>query len=246
MSLSCYIIDDEFHAVEVLVRYVEQTPGIELLGQATNPLEALEAFASGLTPDVIFLDVDMPQINGLELAGLLAPSATVIFTTSFREYAPEAFEKDAADYLLKPVLYPRFLKALTRVRRPALSVAEEKPAAHFFVKSNIKGKFHRISIPEISYIENTGNYITFHFHTRQEPVTTYLTLAEVLTRLPEKDFSRIHQSFVVHHACIVSLEYGQVRLPGPVSLPVGATFRAAFRQKLQGDILISKREQRDG
>lgn len=245
MTLTCYIIDDEDHAIEVITRYIVQTPGLTLLGSSTNPLEALERFAGGLTPALTFLDVDMPQLNGLEVAELLGPSTTVIFTTSFREYGPEAFEKDAADYLLKPIIYPRFLKAITRVRNDRSTATGTGIPDHFYVKSEIKGRFHRVDIPDIQYIENIGNYITIHFHNDKASVTTYLTLAEVLTKLPESSFTRIHQSFVINHAFIRSLEYGQVRLPEQVTLPIGGTFRAAFREKVQHSILVTKRDQRD-
>jgi two-component system LytT family response regulator len=240
MRLSCYIVDDEYHSIEVIARYVEQTPGLELAGSSTNPLEALEQFAGGKAPQVTFLDVDMPQLNGLDLAELIGPATAVIFTTSFRQYAPEAFEKNARDYLLKPISYPRFLKALTKVINPAAPAGVSEQTHYFFVKSNIKGKFHRVSIPDITYIENVGNYITIH--TGKDKITTYLTLAEVLTRLPKNSFSRIHQSFVVNHASIRSLEYGQVRIGDELTLPIGGTFRAAFRDKIQKDFLISKRE----
>jgi two-component system LytT family response regulator len=240
MHLSCYIIDDEYHSIEVIARYIEQTPGLELAGSSVNPLEALEYFAGSRTPAITFLDVDMPQLNGLDMADLIGPATSIIFTTSFREYAPDAFERNAIDYLLKPISYPRFLKALTKLSKAAPLQSGDDQRYYFFVKSNIKGKFYRVSIPEIIYIENVGNYITIH--TGKDKITTYLTLAEVLTRLPENSFSRIHQSFVVNHASIRSLEYGQVRLGDELTLPIGGTFRAAFRDKIQKDFLISKRE----
>lgn len=245
MQLSCYIIDDEYHSVEVIARYVAQTPGLELLGSSTDPLKALEMFAAGMAPAITFLDVDMPKLNGLDMADLIGSATVVIYTTSFREYAPEAFEKNAADYLLKPIIYPRFLKAVTKVSNQTLTGSNEKAADHFFVKSNIKGKFRRVDIAEITHIENIGNYITIHLGRNKEPVTTYLTLSEVLTKLPEQNFTRIHQSFVVNHAFISSLEYAQVRLPEQISIPIGSTFRAAFREKMQRKMLISKRDQRD-
>jgi len=245
MCLSCYIIDDEDHAIEVIARYVEQTPGLELLGSSTNPLEALEKISGGLTPALTFLDVDMPQLNGLDMADLLGPSTKVIFTTSFREYAPEAFEKNAVDYLLKPIIYPRFLKAVTRIAAQVDAGVNADTGSFFFVRSNIKGKYHRVDIADIKYIENIGNYITIHFISKIEPITTYLTLTEILVRLPARNFTRIHQSYVVNHSCIIFLEYAQVRLPGQLSLPVGGSFRAAFREKIQQEILVSKRENRN-
>lgn len=244
MTLNCYIIDDEYSSIEIVSRYIAQTPLLHLLGSATNPLEALNQFATGLKPDITFIDIDMPQLNGLDLAELIGPSTTVIFTTAYREYAPEAFDKNAVDYLLKPIIYPRFLKAITKASSLHIQAVQADQVDHFFVKSNVKGKFHRIDIAEIRYIENIGNYITIHFDRHQSPVTTYLTLNEVLTKLPETQFSRIHQSYVVNHAYILSIEYAQLRLPDQVVLPIGGTYRTTFRDKIQTAILISKREQK--
>lgn len=241
MNLTCYIIDDEYHSVEILEKYINQTPGLELTGSSTNPLLALEELCKITTPDIVLLDVDMPQLNGLDVADLIGSASNIIFTTSYREYAPEAFEKNAVDYLLKPINYTRFLKAVTRVRS-TISSATDQPIINpfFFVKSNIKGKFNRITIEKILYIENIGNYIIIHMI--DEKVTTYLTLAEVLSKLPTESFSRIHQSYIINHAVINSLEYGQVRLAGELSIPIGSTYRTAFREKIQPALLISKRD----
>lgn len=242
MSLSCYIIDDERHAIDVLTRYIENTPDLELSGTATNPLLGIAEITSGQPPAITFLDIDMPKLNGLEVADLLSAVTRIIFTTAFREHAPEAYEKDAADYLLKPVTYERFLKSVVKVRKTLAVPKNSDPAyaPYFFVKSGIKGKFTQVTLAEIRYIENIGNYI--YIHTDKEKIAAYLTLAEILNHLPEEDFSRIHQSFIVSHRCIQSLEYSQVRLSEQLSLPVGATFRQGFRLKFRDTILVSKRE----
>lgn len=242
MSMNCYIIDDETHAISVLTRYIERTPDLELSGTATNPLNAIAEITSGSPPAITFLDIDMPQLNGMDVAGLLAPLTRIIFTTAFREHALEAFEKDAADYLLKPITYEQFLKSVVKVRKMLATQTQRNQVypPYFFVKSGIKGKFTRVTVAEIWYIENIGNYV--YIHTEQEKIAAYLTLNEVLNHLPENEFSRIHQSFIVNHHRIQSLEHSQVRLSGQLSLPVGATYRQAFRAKFRDAILISKRE----
>jgi two-component system LytT family response regulator len=242
MNLTCYIIDDERHSIDIIKRYIEQTPGLELSGTSINPLEALEFFSESPAPELTFLDVDMPQLNGLDFAELVNPVTKIIFTTAFRDYAPEAFEKNAIDYLIKPINYPRFLKAVTKVKlatdtnNNGLSDA----LAYFFVKSEMKGKLNRVEIDKIVYIENLGNYIIIHL--TDEKITTYLTLSEVLNRLPEDQFSRIHQSFIVNHLAIKSIEPGQIRLYTRFTLPIGGTYRAAFRLKMDNVILLSKRQ----
>jgi two-component system LytT family response regulator len=241
MTLTCYIIDDEPHAIESITKHIQKTPGLELMGTAVNPLVGIEAISDSPT-DLVFLDIDMPQLNGLSVADLIGPLTNIIFTTAFKEYAVEAFEKHAEDYLMKPITYERFLKCITRLRTKNTGTAPEPDyQPFFFVKSGIKGKLNRVTVDEIQYIENIGNYV--YIHTVKEKITAYLTLAEALTKLPKQQFSRIHQSFIINLAYIDSVEYGQVRLNLPVTLPIGGTYRASFKAKIQENTLISKREQ---
>lgn len=242
MNLNCYIIDDEPHAIELLTQYIEKTPSLTLIGTALNPLEGLAEITSGAAPDITFMDIDMPQLNGLDAAGMAGSFTRIIFTTSFRNYAPEAFEKNAVDYLLKPINYERFLQSIIKIRKllPGAEPAEEAIPSYFFVKSGVKGIFKRINVTDIRYIENIGNYI--YIHTTTEKVPAYLTLADILTKLPVEGFSRIHQSYIVNHDFLLSVEYNQVRIGTEPALPVGGTYRAGFRKKMQEKFLISKRE----
>jgi len=241
MNLNCYIIDDEPHSIELLKGYIEKTPGFHLSGTACNPLDAISEITSGPAPAITFLDIDMPQLNGLNVAEMIGQDTRIVFTTAFREYALDAFEKNAVDYLLKPITYERFLKSVLKVRK-ALSGEENKQAlpAYLLVKSGTKGNFRRIDIPDIRYIENIGNYI--YIYAGNEKIAAYLTLADILDKLPEDDFSRIHQSYIVNHRSLLAVEYNQVKIAEGSYLPVGGTFRAEFRKKMQDKILISKRE----
>jgi two-component system LytT family response regulator len=238
MSLSCYIIDDEFHAVELLRSFVEKTPGLELAGTSTKPPAALQAVRE-LSPAVVFLDVDMPDLSGLDLAGMISRDTTVVFTTSYREFAPEAFEKDAADYLLKPIGYARFLSCIEKIRRKNPDVL---PAKRFFlVKTGTKGSLARIDPNELIYISGLEAYVELHL--RDKKLVTYIGLAELLEQLPAATFSRIHKSYVVNHDFITGIESGQVLLPGPVRLTIGRAYREEFFRKLAPALLISKRDQ---
>jgi len=241
MTLKCYLIDDEPHALELLEGYIYKTHGLTLLGKSLNPLEALPDIAGGNIPDITFLDIDMPQLNGLEVAGIIGNQTRIIFTTSFREHGPEAYEKDAVDYLLKPISYERFLKGISKVRKLLSDTgADQVRPSYFLIKSGTKGNFRRIDIAEIRYIENIGNYI--YIYVANEKIAAYLTLSDVLEKLPEDDFSRIHQSFIVNHQSLLAVEYNQVKVAEGLFLPVGGTYRAGFRRKIQDKILISKRE----
>ena len=238
MMITCYVIDDEPHAVALLSDYIRKTPGLELAGFALNPLEALQVFNTNNPPALTFLDVDMPELNGLEFAALTGKMTRIVFTTSYREYAPEAFDKDAEDYLLKPIGYGRFLKCIQKIQR-TVSVAGETARDFFFVKTGIKGQFTRVKIPEIRFIENCGNYIDIH--TEKEKILCYLTLAEVFACLPPDYFSRVHQSFIVNHRFIETLEHSQLKLENQYTIPVGRAFREEFRRKIDLSVLISKR-----
>lgn len=242
MSLSCYIVDDEYHAIEILSDFINKTPGLELVGSSLDPLAALEGIAT-LVPALTFLDIDMPEISGLEFAELVNQQTTIVFTTAYREYGPEAFEKEVADYLLKPVTYERFLKCIQKIRKNVAEKSNQAVLAYssFFIKTGIKGKLLRVNIPEIIYISSALNYIEIHF--KEQKVMTYLTMGEAIEKLPSEQFSRIHKSYIVNHNFIQSLEYGQVRLEGQTTLPVGRVFREGFQQKMNSSFLFSKRDQ---
>src|ERR1700712_3590411 len=115
-NLTCYIVDDEEHGITVLKRLIESTPGLELIGTDTNPLEALQNIAASGWPDVLFLDIEMPEISGLQVADLSHPSTKVIFSTAHAQFAVDAFERKAFDYLMKPVTQERFLRSITQLR----------------------------------------------------------------------------------------------------------------------------------
>ena len=242
MNLTCYIIDDEPHAVEILSDYIGKTPGLQLLGTAQKPLKGLEE-VSHLRPAVIFLDVDMPEINGLALAELLGSQSIIVFTTAFSEYAVEAFNKEAADYLLKPISYYRFLKSIQKTHGRFSINPSNSTSSSVFIKTGIKGKMLQIDTGDISFVSAALNYVEIHLINQK--IITYLTIEEVLGKLPSADFSRIHRSYIVKHDSIVFLEFNQVRLKDSTILPVGRAFQENFRNKLKSSFLISRRDHID-
>lgn len=243
MNLTCYIVDDEFHAIEILTDFIAKTTGLELMGSSTKPLKALEEISSGIPPNITFLDVDMPELSGLEFAGLVNNYTAVIFTTSYREYALDAFEKQATDYLLKPISYERFLKAIQKVRNhlPAPMVTTITQEPFLFVKGEIKNKFIRIQIPEIRYIIASLNYVDIYV--KEQKITTYMGLSEILSKLPISAFFRIHKSYIVNHNFIRTVEYGQVKMSDHAILPIGRVFRKDFHQKMNTSFSSSNYDQ---
>jgi two-component system LytT family response regulator len=243
MTITCFIIDDEPHAVEALSLLIRRTPGLELSGSATDPLQALAVLNAAPLPMLLFLDVDMPELNGLELAGLIRGRCTIIFTTAYREYATEAFELQAADYLLKPFRYERFLQSILKAGKEivARNNAGEQSYLTLFVKTGVQGKFVSVHPDEILYVSGAMNYIEIHLKDRI--VMAYLTLSELLEQLPAGGFSRIHKSHFVNRQAIVSLETGQVHLLNDITLPIGRSYRAAFQEQMRPLLVLSKREQ---
>jgi two-component system LytT family response regulator len=242
MMTKTYVIDDEFFAVDILRDHIGRTPGLELMGTSTEPLQALHELSTTEAPDIVFIDVEMPSLSGLELAKLLAPKVKFVFTTSHRQFGPEAFELGAADYLLKPITYERFLACITRIRTENISgqaKAAEEPFT-FFVKTDMKGKLVRIIADDILYISSEHNYVNIHL--KGEKVKAYLTMAELSDQLPEKQFCRTHRSFIVNMDRIRIMEAGILRLDDGAVVDIGPKFKEHVLERLGSKLIVSYRQ----
>lgn len=240
MMMTVYIIDDEAHAINTLKAYIEKTPELQLIGSSTDPVSALPFLTGDDPPMLLLLDVDMPGISGLELAGLLPRNISTVFITSFREFGVEAFELSAVDFLLKPISYPRFLKAVQKVKeehsRPRVL---EKDKSYLFVKGDVKEKYIKIVIAEIQFVRAALNYIEIHF--AGDKVITYLTLAEILEELPSVNFCQTHRSYIVSRKHIRTIEKAQLKMENGEAVPIGGAYQDAFQQWLDPHVLVSKR-----
>lgn len=237
MTTKTYVIDDEFFAIDILKDHIGRTPGLELLGSSTDPLQALHELSAGEAPDIVFIDVQMPSLSGLEVAKLLRPGSKFVFTTSHRRFGPEAFELGAADYLLKPITYERFLACISRIRTGPAKAAREPFT--FFVKSDMKGKLIRIIADDIIYISSEQNYVNIHLP--GEKIRAYLTMGELLDQLPEKQFCRTHRSFIVNIDRIRVMEPGILRLDGHAVVDIGPKFKEHLLERLGSRLIVSHR-----
>lgn len=237
--LSCYIVDDEAHAVDTLASYIEKAPGLELLGSSTDPLEALDRIGTSLHPHITFLDIDMPQLSGIDLAGLINDHTAVIFTTAFPEYAVDAFEKNARDYLLKPISFERFLNSVKKVSSLIMTSSAADRDDHIYIKSSIKGKVIRVNFSDILYAESIKNYMIIHTH--EERMITYLTMKELENVLPAGLFFRVHKSFLVNIKEIHSASGSCIHLKNKTEIPVGQVYRSALQDYINGKLLSSSR-----
>ncbi|MBL4675687.1 MAG: response regulator transcription factor [Mucilaginibacter sp.] len=242
MTISAYVIDDEFFAVDLLTDYIRKTPGLELAGSTTNPLTGLEQLTtSSSAPDIIFVDLEMPQLHGLSLAKMLPQQSKIVFTTSHRNFGPEAFETGAVDYLLKPFTYERFLSCVSKIRKGSTNEEFQKAAepSSFFVKADIKGKLVRVMAKEIFYISSELNYVNIHLAT--EKIKAYLTMGEILEQLPGDQFIQTHRSFIVNIDRVRILEPGLLRLDNHVAVDIGPKFKEQLLQKLGSRLIVSHR-----
>ncbi len=238
--LSCYILDDENAAIEVLSQYVSDTPALTLAGASTKPLEAA-AFLKARPVDLLLLDIEMPRLPGpqfMELYG--SHAAGVIFTTAYSQYALEGYERGVIDYLLKPIPYDRFLKAVekaTRQLRPAMetpapAASGKTPEEDFiFVKLERKGKYQKVNLADIVYVEGLKNYVSLH--TRQgERIVTYIGMGELEEKLPADRFIRVHRSYLVALDAIRGIEGNEILLHDAPRIPAAGQYRDAFFRRM--------------
>src|SRR5581483_5844345 len=155
---TCIIVDDEQHAIDVLEHYVKQIPSLRLLASFANPLQALELLNREKV-DLLFLDIQMPDISGLDFIRAIQGRSKVILTTAYSEFVTEGFELEVEDYLLKPIPFPRFLKAVQRIQQSEPDIPEPGVDDYFFVKTELKGKMLRVNFSDIDYIESMNNYV---------------------------------------------------------------------------------------
>ncbi|GAA4312669.1 LytTR family DNA-binding domain-containing protein [Mucilaginibacter gynuensis] len=209
--IDCVIIDDEQHAIDLLAQHISQVHFLRVVGTATNPVKGL-AMITDLKPGLVFLDVQMPHITGIEMLKLISKDSHIIMTTAYKEYALEGFEHAVVDYLLKPIPFLRFLKAVNRLWTIHNSLRPAAEQDHYvFVKTEQKGKLLKIDSRRISYIEGLSNYAIIHTDD-QKKIITYLKLKELSEHLSARGFVRIHKSFIISLSHLTAVEGNMVRI----------------------------------
>ncbi len=242
--LTCYVIDDEKSAVDLLVNFIEKTPFLKLAGSTTNPLEAIQILQNRKV-DLVFLDIQMPGVTGLELMSIFQGKFSVILTTAYGNYALEGFENNALDYLLKPFSFDRFLKAAQKALTTTAFQApqwqpEEQEDDYIFVKTENKGKMIKINYNDIVYVEGLKNYVSIY--TKADRIITLLNIKDLEERLPPKRFLRVHKSYIISVENIRALDGNQILLADMKAyIPLGETYRPAFFKSLQKNLMGSKK-----
>ena len=262
MPLSCIIVDDEPLAVKLLESFVTKTPDLCLLGSFTDSVEAINAVKEQ-RPNLLFLDIQMPDLNGMELAHMLPEGTKVIFTTAFKEYAFESYEVSALDFLLKPIRYNKFLAAIDKAKEwyalPArhssplgrsgeVQHIESSPQAlpscegrvqvgggSIFLK--VDGEYRQIAISQIIYVSGMKDYVMFYLEGERRPLVTYLRMKAVEEMLPPQQFMRVHRSFIVALDKIRKVDRNDCIYIGDEIIHVTEAYLENFQQFLNSKFL---------
>ena len=259
MTLSCIIVDDEPLAVKLLESFVSKTPDLTLLASFTDSVEAINAVKEQ-KPNLLFLDIQMPDLNGMELAHMIPSETRVIFTTAFKEYAFESYEVRALDFLLKPIRYNKFLAAIDKakewfvrcdisrseecgVRSEDTQVSESSPQSNLTPHSTlltprntiflkVDGEYRQIAISDIIYVSGMKDYVMFYLDSERRPLVTHLTMKAVEEMLPPQQFMRVHRSFIVCLDKIRKVDRNDCIYIGEEIIHVTEAYLATFQQYL--------------
>jgi DNA-binding LytR/AlgR family response regulator len=235
MKLKCLIVDDEPSGRKVIEEYIAELPFLELVGKAENPVKAIHIMEKTVV-DLIFLDIQMPKMNGIDFLRSLKTSPMVILTTAFPGYALEGFELDVIDYLLKPISLERFFKASNKAK----DFYESKNKGfqtddYFFVKCN--NKFEKILYEDLLFVEAASNYV--FLQTKEKRMITYLTIKGMEETLPEDRFIKVHKSFIVSISQIQNFDSEEIRV-GTHRIPISRTLKNEVMERIINKRLIKR------
>lgn len=238
MTLRAIAVDDEPLALEVIQRLAGKIPSLKLLQTFENPIEAIE-FLRQESVDLVFLDIQMPDLTGLQLLQSLADRPMIIFTTAYSEYAVDSYELNAVDYLLKPVLFDRFYKAVNKAQHQLQAAQaleaqegegqEDSNKDFLFIKSDTR--FFRVSLADILFIEGMRDYIAVH--TPKQRILTLMSMTNMLKKLPEDRFMRVHKSYIIGLDHITLIQHNRVII-NDREIPISSSYKDAFLRFVEG------------
>jgi two-component system LytT family response regulator len=237
-KLTCYIIDDEPLAQEILEAYIAKVSFLELKGVFLSPMEAISSLEKD-KPDLLFLDINMPDLDGLSFIPMLSPKPMIILTTAYDQYALKAFELEARDYLLKPFSFERFYKGVLRLyQEQSLRMQPEKmetkpepKSEQEYIFLKVGHRIRKVAMGDILFVEGMKDYL--RIHTPEEKIMTLLSFAKLEELLPAADFARVHRSFLVAIDKIEHIEKNRIRIADQ-DIPISDTYADAFYKKLKG------------
>lgn len=243
--LRCVVVDDEPLAVKMLENFISRTSFLSLEASFTDPVAALEAIREAC-PQLVFLDIQMPDLNGMELSRMVPDSTRVVFTTAFKQYAFDSYEVSALDFLLKPIRYQKFLEAAEKARKwfellenadqaAATTVQQGEERTAIFVKSD--GQLRKVEFADIRYVEGMKDYVLLHLCSEKRPLVTHITMKAVEELLPAATFMRVHRSYIVALDKIDSVTGSYDISVGDSFIHVSDAYKPAFEQYLSQRML---------
>jgi DNA-binding LytR/AlgR family response regulator len=233
--LQCLVIDDEPLAAQLLINHITHVPFLELAGSFSNPMEALISIRSKPV-DLIFLDIQMPQLNGIQFMQLLQNRAMVIITSAYHEYAIQGFEHNVVDYVLKPIAFDRFYKAVEKayhLKNPGQQPEQPKeiqPATGGYIFVKVETKMIRVELDDILFIEGLKNYVSIQTNTQR--IITLQTMKQLEETLPSNRFVRVHKSYIIALNKITSIERQEITIKDRI-IPIGITYQEHFFKLLE-------------
>ena len=236
MTLNCIIIDDEPLAAELLASYARKTLFLNLIGVFNSAVEGIKVIRENRV-DLIFLDIQMPELSGLEFAKILPKETKIIFTTAFSQYAVDGYKANAVDYLMKPISYDDFLAGANRALEWFRSVRQSENGSDdrfIFVKSEYK--LVKIMFDDILYIEGLKDYVKIYLTDGRDPVMSLMNMKKIEESLPKPEFMRIHRSYIVHMRKIEGIDRFRVVI-GNAILPISDSYKTTIQDYLDGHTL---------
>ncbi|MBQ4162180.1 MAG: response regulator transcription factor [Parabacteroides sp.] len=234
-TLTCIIIDDEPLAISLLESYVNKTPFLTLIGKFNNALNALPTL-NNQPVDLLFLDIQMPDVNGMEFSRILKTDVRIIFTTAFAQYALESYKVNALDYLLKPISYPDFLKAANKALQWfELTHTIENETESIFIKTEYK--LVQVELRKILYIEGLKDYVKIYIENEPHPILSLMSMKSLEETLPKNRFIRVHRSFIVQPEKIKVIERNRI-IFGKEYIPISDNYKQKFMEFLSQKALL--------
>ena len=236
--INCITIDDEPLALKQMVSYIERMPGLNLLQSFSSAIKALD-FLHQNKVDLMFVDINMPDLTGIEFVKSLTYPPKVIFTTAYREYAVEGFQVDAADYLVKPISFAAFAQSVEKTTQRYFTQTEVDSSVKndenfLFIKSEYK--IVRVNLNEITYVEGMRDYVRIHLE-NEKPIMTLLNMSKLQEKLPHKSFMRVHRSYIVNLDKIHTVERNRIVFDKDTYIPVSDQYKDDFQNFLDSRFL---------
>lgn len=235
MKLKCVIVEDEPLARNLMIEYVSKVPSLQLIEACSNPLTAIEVLRNNPV-DLLFLDVQMPELTGISLLKVLQKKPLVVLTTAYSEYALEGYELDVADYLLKPITFERFLRAVDKVTLrleskkdiPQEKEGQENASSFVFIKDGTK--LVKVKLEDILYVEGLKDYVAIY--TRDKKITSLQRLKSLEEQLPHNKFIRVHHSYIINIEAVDTIQKDEVHI-GSAIIPVSDSYKKPFREFIE-------------